>query len=101
MSVFRQIHDRHQDAAQGDHSLHGRRHVRRRRYRRSAHDLAYLEDIDAVGFMPSGTRVGTQREQEDLELVGARQAGTRIDVLQQIGHVPVAGFDVKRSRKAC
>ena len=80
--VVTQIHHRHQRAAQADHALDRRVHLRRRRDGRRVHHLAHLEHVDAEGLATPRAGIRSQREQQDFELVGPGQAGSCVNTLQ-------------------
>jgi hypothetical protein len=80
--VLREVHHRHELAAQADHAFHGRRHLGRARDHRGAHDLAHLEHVQAEDFAAAALGILAEREHQDLEPVGARELGSAVDAFQ-------------------
>ena len=78
----RQVDDGDDLAADIGHTQHVRRGVDHLGQRGHDHDLAHLEDIDAVRFPATGTLIYSEEKQQDLQLVGTRQLGSCVDAFQ-------------------
>jgi len=79
IAEMRQIDDRDHLAAQADHTLHPRRHIRGMGDVGHVHDFTDLENIDPKDFFTAGALILTKTEEQDLKAVGTRQARTLVN----------------------